>query len=126
LHSIAIARFLSRTLADDTLKNFIEDTRGLYEKTATVMMTALDDRLGWKRLTPAGGLYTCCPTPNRKDPVQFVERLLKATGVLLIPGTGFGPSMRRGLRLSYGPLCYEHERIVEGIERINHYLMKTK
>jgi aspartate/methionine/tyrosine aminotransferase len=126
LHSMAIARFLSRTLADDTLKNFIEDTRGLYEKTAAVMMTTLDDRLGWKRLTPAGGLYTCCPTPHRKDPLQFVERLLKATGVLLIPGTGFGPSMSRGLRLSYGPLCYEHERIVEGIERINHYLMKTK
>jgi aspartate/methionine/tyrosine aminotransferase len=41
---------------------------------------------------------------------------LKETGVLLIPGTGFGPSMSSGLRLSYGPLCYEHEQIIKGIE----------
>jgi len=126
LHSMAIARFLERTLKDGTLKNFIEETRNLYEKTAAVMMAGLDDQLGWKRLTPAGGLYTCCPTPHRQDPVRFVERLLQATGVLLIPGTGFGPSMSYGLRLSYGPLCYEHERITEGIERINQYLRKTE
>jgi aspartate/methionine/tyrosine aminotransferase len=126
LHSMAVARFLERTLKDGTLKNFIEETRNLYEKTAAVMMAGLDDHLGWRRLTPAGGLYTCCPTPHRQDPVRFVERLLQATGVLLIPGTGFGPSMSYGLRLSYGPLCYEHERITEGIERINQYLRRTE
>jgi aminotransferase len=122
LHSMTTARFLHQTLADGSLKNYIIDTRRLYEQTAAVMMTAVDNKLEWKRLSPAGGLYTCCPTPHHENPSEFVERVLRATSVLLIPGTGFGPSMEHGLRLSYGPLCYEHDHIVEGIERISHYL----
>jgi aspartate/methionine/tyrosine aminotransferase len=124
MHSMTTARFLEQTLADDSLKKYIDEIRSLYETTAAVMMSTLDSQLGWKRLTPDGGLYTCCPTPHRKEPRRFVERLLKATGVLLIPGTGFGPSMSYGLRLSYGPLCYDHEQIIEGIERISQYLAK--
>jgi aspartate/methionine/tyrosine aminotransferase len=125
LHSMTTAWFLERTIADGSLKTYIEDTRHLYEKTAGVLMTAIDSKLGWKRLSPDGGLYTCCPTPQGTEPVMFVEQVLKATGVLLIPGTGFGPSMEHGLRLSYGPLCYDHGHITEGMERISHYLKKT-
>jgi aspartate/methionine/tyrosine aminotransferase len=125
LHSMTTARFLDQTLRDKTLKTYITDTRRLYEKTAEVTINAIDKELGWKRLMPAGGLYTSCPTPHRQNPVTFVERLLKATGVLLIPGIGFGPSMNHGLRLSYGPLCYEHDKIREGIERISRYLKKN-
>jgi len=67
-------------------------------------------------------LYTSCPTPAGEDPIVFVERVLKETGVLLIPGIGFGPSLERAVRISYGPLCYEHDHIKEGIERIGKYL----
>jgi aspartate/methionine/tyrosine aminotransferase len=126
LHSMTTARFLTQTLEDGSLKIYIEDTRRLYEKTAAVTITSIDKELGWKRLSPAGGLYTCCPTPQQQDPFTFVERLLKATSVLLIPGTGFGPSMDHGLRLSYGPLCYEHDHIQEGIERISRYIQEKK
>ncbi len=125
LHSMTTARFLEQTLSDGSLKQYVHNTRKLYEETAAVMMSSLDSLLGWKRLTPDGGLYTCSPTPQQKEPRGFVERLLKATGVLLIPGTGFGPSMNHGLRLSYGTLCYKHDQIIEGIERINQYLSKT-
>ena len=31
-------------------------------------------------------------------------RALKATGVLVVPGRGFGPSLANGVRISYGPL----------------------
>jgi aspartate/methionine/tyrosine aminotransferase len=125
LHSMTTAGFLEQTLNDWTLKAFIEDTRRLYEQTAAVMMNGIDMHLGWKRLSPAGGLYTCCPNPRKKQSVgEFVEQVMKATGVLLIPGMGFGPSMKNGLRLSYGPLCYNHARITEGLERISHYLEK--
>jgi alanine-synthesizing transaminase len=126
LHSMTTARFLDQTLTDGTLKTYITRTRRLYEKTAGVTITAIDKKLGWKRLAPAGGLYTCCPAPHRQNPVTFVERLLKATGVLLIPGVGFGPSMNHGVRISYGPLCYEHDHILEGIERISGYLHRTQ
>lgn len=122
MHSIATAAFLEKTLSDKSLKSFIENTRKLYQKTADVMIKSIDKNLGWKRLKPMGGLYTICPTPNNREPVSFVEDVLKNTGVLLIPGKGFGPGMEKAIRLSYGPLCYDHELIVEGFERIHEFL----
>jgi hypothetical protein len=44
----------------------------------------------------------------------------------LIRGMGLGPNMEHGLRLSYGPLCYDHDHITEGIERISQYLGKKR
>jgi len=125
LHSMTTAAFLEQTLTDGSLKQYVDDTRLLYKRTAEVMMSAMDTSLGWRRLSPDGGLYTCCPTPDEEEPRKFVKRVLKATGVLLIPGNGFGPSLDHGLRLSYGPLCYHHEQILEGVERISKHLTKT-
>jgi LL-diaminopimelate aminotransferase len=122
LHSIAAARFLRRTLEDKSLESYIHETRNLYKKTADILINSIENNLGWKFLRPKGGLYTCCPTPYNQDPVLFVEEVLKNTGVLLIPGKGFGPSMEKAVRISYGPLCYDHELIKEGIERIKNFL----
>ncbi len=122
MHSMATSMFLKKTLDENILKDYIEETRKLYKDTSKVMIKNLDKYLGWKRLEPVGGLYTVCPTPDKKEPVSFVESVLKNAGVLLIPGTGFGPSMKKALRLSYGPLCYTHEKIKEGFERISEFL----
>lgn len=122
LHSITTARFLKATLKDKTLENYIHETRNLYRKTANILTESIKNNLGWKLLKPQGGLYTCCPTPNKQDPNLFVEEILKNTGVLLIPGKGFGPSIEKAVRISYGPLCHDHELIKEGIERIGNFL----
>ncbi len=122
MHSMATGMFLKKTLENNSLKKYIDDTRKLYRDTSKVMIKNLDRYLGWKRLDPNGGLYTVCPTPDLKEPVSFVEEILKNTGVLLIPGNGFGPSMKKAVRLSYGPLCYDHESIKEGFERISNYI----
>jgi len=124
MHSMATALFLQNTLEDGTLHDYIEQTRMLYSQTSKVLINGIQELLGWDFLKPMGGLYTCCPTPNKQDPNAFVEDLLKNTAVLMIPGTGFGPSMNRALRLSYGPLCYDHEKIQEGLERVSNYLEK--
>ena len=125
MHSMATARFLSESLDNGSLKSFIEETRFLYKKTAEVMSEGIKNILHWPYLVPQGGLYTCCPTPDQQDPVQFVQRVLKNTGVILIPGIGFGPSMSKAVRLSYGPLCYMHDTIKEGLEKIGSYLETT-
>ena len=124
LHSMATAQYLSETLDDRSLQKFIEETRLLYRKTADVMITKIRNDLNWPYLEPQGGLYTCCPTPEKQDPIRFSETLLKETGVLLIPGKGFGPSMNKAVRLSYGPLCYDHKSIIDGLDRIKEYLEK--
>ncbi|MDG6219165.1 MAG: pyridoxal phosphate-dependent aminotransferase, partial [Candidatus Thermoplasmatota archaeon] len=117
-HSLAIARFLETSLEDGYVKTYIEEIRQLYKRTAAVMTKAIDTYLGWKYLKPQGGLYSVCPTPNKSDPTTFAKDILKKTGVLVIPGDGFGPSMDHGIRLSYGPLVYDHDLIVEGIKKI--------
>lgn len=118
-HSLAIARFLETSINDGYVKKYIEETRQLYKRTAAVMTAAIDTYLGWNYLEPMGGLYTVCPTPNNSEPVSFVKNMLKKTGVLVIPGVGFGPSMNHGIRLSYGPLVYNHDSIVEGIRKMS-------
>ncbi len=40
----------------------------------------------------------------------------------MIPGNGFGPSMNHAVRISYGPLCYDHDKIKKGIKKIDNYL----
>lgn len=122
MHSMATSSFLEKTLENNSLKKYIENTRKLYKNTSEVMIKNLDKFLGWNRLEPMGGLYAVSPTPNGKEPVSFVENVLKNTGVLLIPGAGFGPSMEKAVRLSYGPLCYDHDKIREGFERLSNYL----
>jgi aspartate/methionine/tyrosine aminotransferase len=124
LHSMTTARFLQETLDDGSLPSYIETTRKLYRDTASILLHAMDTHLDWPKLTPTGGLYTCSPIPDDTPPFEFVDRLLQATGVLVIPGTGFGPSMEHGIRLSYGPLCRTPEKIREGIERIGAYCEK--
>jgi hypothetical protein len=57
------------------------------------------------------------------SPIQTIMKLAEER---LIRGMGLGPNMEHGLRLSYGPLCYDHDHITEGIERISQYLGKKR
>jgi aspartate/methionine/tyrosine aminotransferase len=124
LHTMATTRLIEQTLKRGKLHSYIESTRELYRKTAEITMAYIDTYIGQPRLTPEGGLYTVMKTPDASDPVEFVERVMKNTGVLFIPGVGFGPSMEKAVRISYGPLCHDHDKIKEAMERVGKYLSR--
>ena len=42
----------------------------------------------------------------------------------MIPGTGIGPSMDHALRISHGPLCYNHDVIEKPMKKVGEYLNK--
>jgi aspartate/methionine/tyrosine aminotransferase len=65
---------------------------------------------------PEGGLYTVVDVGEDGD--DFVRRVLKETGVIMVPGRGFGPSLRNAVRISYGPLVHDPDRIEEGVRRV--------
>jgi aspartate/methionine/tyrosine aminotransferase len=69
---------------------------------------------------PAGGLYTVVDVG--RDAEAFVPEALKATGVLVVPGRGFGPSLTTGVRISFGPLVHDLARIEEGLARLGRVL----
>jgi aspartate/methionine/tyrosine aminotransferase len=120
LHQMAMKSYLQRSLEDGTLKMYIEETRLAYEKAAASTLSAIDDNLGMPRLEPDGGLYTVMNVNEDSD--EFIMRVLKNTGVLFIPGKGFGKSLENGVRISYGPWVENLDKINQGMERVGKYL----
>ncbi len=120
LHQMAMKAYLQKALDDGNLKKYIENVRKEYEEAAKTTIAAIDKHLGMPRLEPDGGLYTVMKVDEDSD--EFVLRVLKNTGVLFIPGKGFGDSLKNGVRISYGPWVGNHEKIEEGMERVGRYL----
>ena len=60
-----------------------------------------------------------------KNSAKFVEEILKKTDVLFIPGWGFGRSGNNAVRISFGPLINEIDKIEEGILKVAKYVNKT-
>ncbi len=94
----------------------MDEANRLYAHAARVTLEAVDAFVGRPRLVPAGGLYTVMDVGRDADP--FVPEALKATGVLVVPGRGFGPSIASGVRISFGPLVMTPAKITEGLSRL--------
>jgi aminotransferase len=120
LSQMAMARYLPQAIDDGSLRAYVNETNDTYRRAAAVTLDAIDKHLGRPRLTPMGGLYTVVDVGTDAD--AFVPRALQATGVLAVPGRGFGPSLANGVRISYGPLVTSPERITEGIERLGKFV----
>jgi aspartate/methionine/tyrosine aminotransferase len=116
----AMSRYLTRAIADGSLREYITRTNELYREAARVTLASIDEHLARPRLQPMGGLYTVVDIGT--DAEAFVPRALQATGVLVVPGRGFGESLATGVRVSYGPLVTAPATIVEGITRLGRWM----
>jgi aminotransferase len=116
LEQMTMARYLQRAIPSGSLTRYVELTNALYRKAAQVTIDAVDRFLKRPRLVPAGGLYTVVDVG--RDAERFVPEALKTTGVLVVPGRGFGPSLAHGVRISFGPLVNQPDRIEEGLARL--------
>jgi aspartate/methionine/tyrosine aminotransferase len=116
----AMSAYVSRAVADGSLREYISRTNDLYREAARVTLHAIDEHLQRPRLTPMGGLYTVVDVGVDAD--AFVPRALQATGVLVVPGGGFGPSLRGGIRISYGPMVMTPAKIEEGLSRLGRWM----
>ncbi|HEY2959983.1 MAG TPA: LL-diaminopimelate aminotransferase [Actinomycetota bacterium] len=75
---------------------------------------------GWKVEAPKGALYVWLPTPPGESSVRFTQRLLDDAGVVVAPGSGYGPSGEGYVRLS---LTIPDARLEEGCERVRKALV---
>ena len=117
---MAMARYLSRAIDDGSLRRYVDDANARYREAARVTIAAVDEHLQRPRLIPAGGLYTVVDVGRDAD--EFVPEALKATGVLVVPGRGFGPSIANGVRISFGPLVTDPARITAGLRRLGAWM----
>jgi aspartate/methionine/tyrosine aminotransferase len=116
----AMTRYLAQAIDDGSLRAYVDATNALYTEAARVTCAAVDEHLTRPRLDPMGGLYTVVDVGTDAD--EFVPRALRATGVLVVPGGGFGPSLKTGIRISFGPLVNTPGKIVEGLERLGRWM----
>jgi aminotransferase len=116
LEQMTMTRYLKRAIPSGSLRRYVDVANALYKQAAKVTLDAIDTHLGRPRLVPRGGLYTVVDVGRDAD--AFVPEALKATGVLVVPGRGFGPSIANGVRISFGPLVKDTARITEGIRRL--------
>jgi LL-diaminopimelate aminotransferase len=75
---------------------------------------------GWKVDAPRGALYVWLPTPSGESSVAFTARLLDEAGVVVAPGSGYGPSGEGYIRLS---LTIPDALLEEGCERVRKALV---
>jgi aspartate/methionine/tyrosine aminotransferase len=120
LSQMTMARYLKGAIADGSLKNYVAHANALYKRAAEVTLTAIDTHLQRPRLTPFGGLYTVVDIGTNAE--EFVPKALKATGVLVVPGAGFGDSLSNGVRISFGPLVTDTAKIDEGLQRLGRWM----
>ena len=124
LHQVALARYIEKSLKDKSLPKYLERTQHDYQKASEITTKGIKDYLDMPHLTPMGGLYTLMKVHEDGD--TFVENILKATGVLFIPGRGFGKTLTEGVRISYGPLVRKPEKISEALQRVGNYVHRQK
>ena len=120
LAQMAMARYLKQAIADGSLRRYIDQANVMYKHAAEVTLKAVDTHLQRPRLTPFGGLYTCVDIGTNAE--TFVPKALQATGVLVVPGGGFGASLTNGVRISFGPLVRDTVKIDEGLERLGRWM----
>jgi aminotransferase len=120
LAQMAMARYLKQAIADGSLRKYIDHANVMYKNAASVTLKAVDTYLQRPRLTPFGGLYTCVDIGTNAE--AFVPKALQATGVLVVPGGGFGASLTNGVRISFGPLVRDTAKIEEGLERLGRWM----
>ena len=120
LSQMAMARYLKQSIPDGSLRKYIDTANAMYKNAATITLTAIDEHLRRPRLTPFGGLYTVVDIGTNAE--AFVPKALQATGVLVVPGGGFGASLTNGVRISFGPLVRDTAKIEEGLARLGRWM----
>jgi aspartate/methionine/tyrosine aminotransferase len=103
-------------------ESFLDHWRQVYRKRRDLAVAALH-RIGWPVPLPEATMYLWAPLPEfyRGSSAQFCLDLVRATGVALSPGSGFGPGGEGYVRFA---LVAEGSRLEEAIERIGEFLGK--
>ena len=120
LHQMALVDYLAESISNDTIKPYIRQTAELYQTAAQRTVEAIETHLKMPCLIPQGGLYTVVRTDEESS--EFTRKVLENTGVIVVPGWGVGETLQQAVRLSYGPLVHDLDKIDEAMRRIGTFL----
>lgn len=90
-------------------------TRGAYEKRRDVLCDGLN-RIGWKLKKPEATMFVWARIPEAyTSSEQFVMDLVERSGVMVTPGSAFGPSGEGYVRIA---LVQEEDMLVNAVKAI--------
>lgn len=93
----------------------VAETRAAYEHRRDVLCDGLIEA-GWHMEKPAGTMFVWAPiTDSYQDSESFVADLLDKTGVLVTPGSAFGPSGEGYVRMALVQSEDTMKKIVEAV-----------
>ncbi|MGC8645832.1 MAG: pyridoxal phosphate-dependent aminotransferase [Thermoplasmata archaeon] len=120
-HTITCAPSISQYAALAALKDekFPIEMREKFRKRRDMLYEILRSSSSLEVAKPAGTFYMFPRIKNGMSGEQFSSELLERKKVLVTPGSGFGPSGRDRIRLSY---ALSEEALVEGARRIVDFL----
>ena len=123
LHQMALTKFINDSIDNNILTDYISETKKMYKHAAKKTTDLIKQNLKFKIIEPDGGLYIFMKVDT--DGQEFVQEMLKKTGVLFIPGWGFGNTGKNAVRVSFGPLVNNISKIEEGIIKISKILKQN-
>jgi len=116
LHQMALTNYINKGLSDGSIKKYIQEMNDDYQSASNFLCQCIEKYLSKRFTVPEGGLYSVVDVGMDGD--AFVSDMLKKTGVIFVPGGGFGKSLKNGIRISFGPLVYDKKKIEEGFIRV--------
>ncbi len=94
----------------------VAETRAAYEKRRDILCDGLKE-IGWEMMKPEATMFVWAGIPEKFDSSeQFVMELFDKAGVLVTPGSAFGPSGEGYVRMA---LVQDEEALHEMIEAID-------
>lgn len=122
LHQMALADYVKKGIETGSIRPYVAETAKLYEAAAKRTVQAINEFLKLPCLVPQGGLYTVVRTGQESS--EFTRRVLEKTGVIFVPGWGFGDTLKDAVRISYGPLVHHLDKIDVAMKRVGEFLSK--
>ncbi len=80
------------------------------------------NELGWNLQAPKATFYIWAPVPKGFTSASFAEYVLEKAGIVITPGSGYGPNGEGYFRLS---LTISEDRVREAAERLKKHLGKV-
>ncbi len=101
---------------------FVKDSLEIYRQRRNVCVKALH-QIGWEVNIPSATMYIWTPIPSQYQgsSSQFCVDLVKATGVALAPGSGFGPGGEDYVRFA---LVVDNELLQKAVDRIAQFIAR--
>lgn len=95
-------------------QDIVAYNNGVYRERRDILVDGLNE-IGWKLEKPKATIYVWAPVPPGHTSESFAELVLEKAGVVVTPGTGYGPKGAGYFRMS---LTLSTGRLKEAIERI--------